>query len=404
MEERSVDTLARYIMMVAVAAVVCLLCWYFRSVLVYIILAAVVSLVSRPIMNFLKKFSIKGKHLPDWICAMLSLILFLAVMIGIVTSLIPVIYGIVQDVSANLQTTSYNTSALRDFLAEANFRLHEWFPSLDQDVTIQSATVKFLTDTFDLSSVTTIVGSVASAIGTLGVGLFSTVFIGFFFIKDPMLFRNIISAIVPEHLEKRAVDAVGDIEHLLTRYFGGLTIEVIGVALLNFISLSIFGKIGTSAAAGIAFMTGMLNVIPYVGPWIGAAIGTVLGVVIRYSGAAAIGASPQLLVVVVTLLACFIVTQMFDNFLFQPLIYSTSIKSSPLEIFIVLLIAGHVGGIIGMLVAIPAYTVIRVIAAEFFYNVKAIRRLIPDKEKSISSPERKKNAIKPAEDIPSDEK
>ena len=390
MEERSVDTLARYIMMTAVAVVVCALCWYFRSVLIYIILAAVIALVSRPMMSTMEKIKIKGKQIPDWILAIISIVIIFGIIIGVVTQIIPIIYNIVQSVSANLQSSSMSTEALRNFFTNANYTIHEWFPNLEEDVTIQSITVNFIRDTLDLSSVTSLVGSVASAVGSLAIGLFSTIFIGFFFIKDPMLFRNIIAAIVPEHLEKRAIDAIGAIEHLLSRYFGGLLIEVIGVAALNFIGLSIFGKIGTSAAAGIAFITGLLNVIPYVGPWIGAAIGTVLGVVIRYSGAAALGASPQLLMVVITLVACFLFTQMVDNFFFQPFIYSTSIKSSPLEIFVVLLIAGHVGGIVGMLVAIPTYTAIRVIASEFFYNVKAIRRLIPDKESAISVPENKK--------------
>ena len=390
MEERSVDKLARYIMMAAIAAIVCALCWYFRSVLVYIIVAAVVSLMARPIMVMLEKPSVKGKHLPAWLCALISLTLILGIVIGIITQIIPILYGIIQDVSSNLQSSSFSTSSLKDFLNNANRSIHEWFPSLEQDVTIQNATVKFLQDTFDLSSLTSVVGSVAAAIGALGVGLFSVVFIGFFFIKDPMLFRNIVAAIVPEHLEQRAIDAIGAIEHLLTRYFVGLAIEIIGVATLNFIWLSVFGKLGTSAAAGIAFMTGLLNVIPYVGPWIGAAIGTVLGVVIRYSGAAALGAPPQVLIVAGTIIACFVATQMIDNMLFQPLIYSTSIKSSPLEIFIVLLMAGHIGGILGMLVAIPSYTVIRVIASEFFYNVKAIRRLIPDKESAIAVPKKKR--------------
>ena len=73
-----------------------------------------------------------------------------------------------------------------------------------------------------------------------------------------------------------------------------------------------------------------------------------------------------------------VVAQLIDNFIYQPLIYSTSIKAHPLEIFVVLLIAGHIGGPIGMLVAIPAYTVVRVIAIRFFYHYKVIKRLIPD--------------------------
>ena len=65
-------------------------------------------------------------------------------------------------------------------------------------------------------------------------------------------------------------------------------------------------------------------------------------------------------------------------FVYQPLIYSTSIKAHPLEIIVVLLMAGHIGGTLGMLVAIPAYTVVRVIAIRFFYKYKVIQRLVPN--------------------------
>ena len=206
-------------------------------------------------------------------------------------------------------------------------------------------------------------------------------FIGFFFIKDDKLFGRIIGSLVPDKVENDVINAIGDIERLLTRYFGGLLIEILGVAALNFLGLWLIARLGFYPAIGIAFMTGLLNVIPYVGPWIGAAIGTVLGLVLKFSGAAALGIYPNFWVVALTLLAVFAFTQMVDNFLFQPFIYSKSIKSTPLEIFIVLLIAGHIGGIVGMLVAIPAYTVIRVVAARFFTGFKPIKRLLEAGEK-----------------------
>ena len=201
-------------------------------------------------------------------------------------------------------------------------------------------------------------------------------FIGFFFIKDETLFRRIVGSVVPDKLEGEAISAVGDIEHLLTRYFVGLLTEVLGVAILDFLGLWLVAKLGFYPAIGIAFMAGLLNVIPYVGPWIGGAIGVILGMVLKYSNAAALGVYPNFWVLLITLVAIFAVTQLIDNFFFQPFIYSTSIKSTPLEIFIVLLMAGHVGGIVGMLVAIPAYTVIRVIAARFFGDFKPIKRLL----------------------------
>lgn len=375
-EERSSDKLARYIIWAAAATLTVAFCWYFRSVLVYIILAAVVSLMGRPVMKGLKHLRIKGKSAPDWLLAIVSLALILIIFLGIVTQIVPVVSSIVSNVSTNLQSASFKASEITVWFDRINVWIIDRIPSLGRSFKIQEAMYGWIKNAFDISSLTSMVGSVASALGSLGIGLFSVMFIGFFFVKDETLFRRIVGAIVPDKVESTAISAIGDIEHLLSRYFVGLLTEILGVALLNFIGLWLIARIGFYPAVGIAFMTGLLNVIPYVGPWIGGAIGTMLGVVLKYSSAAAAGVYPDFAVVIFTLLAVFVCTQMVDNFLFQPLIYSTSIKSSPLEIFIVLLMAGHLGGIIGMLVAIPAYTVIRVIAASFFSDVKPIRRLI----------------------------
>lgn len=375
-EERSSDKLARYIMWAAAAAIIIAFCWYFRSVLVYIILAAVVSLLARPVMKLLRKIKVKGKSAPDWLLAILSLILILGIFLGIVTQVIPVVSSIIQSVSGNLQTASFNASEIARWMDKLNIWLIDRFPTLGRDFKLQEALVTWLKNAFDMSSITSVVGSVASALGSFGVGLFSVVFIGFFFIKDDKLFRRIVGSLVPDKVEDEAIKAIGDIEHLLSRYFGGLLIEVLGVATLNFLGLWLIAKIGFYPAIGIAFMAGLLNVIPYVGPWIGAAIGVVLGLVLKFSSAAALGVFPNFWVILITLVAIFAVTQMVDNFFFQPFIYSTSIKSTPLEIFIVLLMAGHVGGILGMLVAIPTYTVIRVVAARFLKGLKPVKRLI----------------------------
>ena len=375
-EERSSDKLARYIMWAAAAAIIIAFCWYFRSVLVYIILAAVVSLLARPVMKLLRKIKVKGKSAPDWLLAILSLILILGIFLGIVTQVIPVVSSIIQSVSGNLQTASFNASEIARWMDKLNIWLIDRFPTLGRDFKLQETLVTWLKNAFDMSSITSVVGSVASALGSFGVGLFSVVFIGFFFIKDDKLFRRIVGSLVPDKVEDEAIQAIGDIEHLLSRYFGGLLIEVLGVATLNFLGLWLIAKIGFYPAIGIAFMAGLLNVIPYVGPWIGAAIGVVLGLVLKFSSAAALGVFPNFWVILITLVAIFAVTQMVDNFFFQPFIYSTSIKSTPLEIFIVLLMAGHVGGILGMLVAIPTYTVIRVVAARFLKGFKPVKRLI----------------------------
>ena len=102
----------------------------------------------------------------------------------------------------------------------------------------------------------------------------------------------------------------------------------------------------------------------------------VLGLIIKYGTGA--GLDVNIWIFALIIFGVMMAAQLIDNFVYQPLIYSTSIKASPLEIFIVLLAAGHIGGAFGMFVAIPAYTVLRVVASRFFHEFKPIRRLIPD--------------------------
>ena len=288
---------------------------------------------------------------------------------------VPVVVSIVQKITVNLSASDYSlpVAAFTSFVDGTNAWLISHLPQLGPDFRVENSIGKFISSVFDLNSIPGLIESVASVFVSVGVAIFSIVFISFFFTKDPMLFRKIVGSMVPDSIESKVIDAIGDIEHLLSRYFVGLLIEVLGVALLNFLGLWIFARIGLNAAVGIAFITGIMNIIPYVGPLVGTVLGTILATVLKFS---AVGVDVHFWAFIALLLAIFIVTQLVDNFLFQPLIYSTSIKASPLEIFIVLLIAGNLAGVFGMLIAIPAYTVARVIAVHFFSNVKAIRRLV----------------------------
>ena len=380
--ERGVDRLSRYIIYGVAAAIALAAGWYFRNVIIYVILAAVVSLLAKPVMNLLRRVTIRKKSMPDWLQAVLVIVFILSIFLVIFTQVIPVVVGIVQKIFDNLSASDYSLP-VDTYTASVN-AVNAWmishFPQFGPDFRIESAIGSFLRKTFDLTSLSSLIEYIASFFVSFGVGIFSVVFISFFFIKDPMLFRKIVGALVPDRIENKVIDAIGDIEHLLSRYFVGLLVEVIGVAVLNFLFLWLIARIGFNAAIGIAFITGILNIIPYVGPLVGTVIGTILATVLKFSAA---GLTIHFWGFVLVLLALFMVTQLVDNFLFQPLIYSTSIKASPLEIFIVLLIAGNTAGVLGMLVAIPAYTVIRVVAGHFFGDIKAIRRLIPDSERFV---------------------
>lgn len=376
-KQSNVEKLAGFVLWASFLAVVGLLCWYFRNVLIYIVLAIVVSLLSRPLARFLGKVRIKNRYVPDWLSSLLSILCVLGGFILIVTQVIPVVTGIIREASF-----FSNLSLFDGTIADT---VNGWaisiFPSLGKDFDAISVLVDYLKGTFSDISITGILGSMASAMVNLVIGLFSVVFISFFLVKDPKLVAKVAAALVPDRIEDSVMEAIGDIEHLLSRYFVGLTLEMIAVAFFNFLGLWLIARIGPTYALGIAFIAGILNILPYVGPLIGEVLGVALCLVLKYG--AGIGLDVNIMVFAVIVFAIMLSVQFIDNFVLQPIIYSTSIQSTPLEIFIVLLVSGHVGGILGMLAAIPIYTVIRVVAGRFFYNHKAVRRLMPDLEKDV---------------------
>ena len=369
------EKLAKYTLAAASIAIAGGLCWYFRSVLVYILLAVVVSLIGKPLMTLLQKITIKGRKAPDWILAAFTIILLMVIFTSVITMIVPVVSGIVK----NISLTNIEDAARRVAIPLADFNafLISTFPKLGSDFRIEVVAVQELHKLFDPSAFSSMIGSAASLVTDLGIGIFSVVFISFFFIKDDGLFTSMVAALVPDKHESNAAQAIADIGNLLSRYFIGVLIEILGVALLNFLGLLFIARLGADAALGIAFLTGLLNVIPYVGPLFGGVLGTILGLVLKYSSTNPVGLDVNFWIFTIILIAIFCTTQLVDNFLYQPVIYSTSIKAKPLEIFIVLLVVGHIGGPISMIAAIPSYTVVRVIAFRFFRKIKAIRRLIP---------------------------
>ena len=381
-EVRYTERLAKYILIATGATIILGLCWFFRDIIAYILAAVVVSLIAKPLVKVMKKISIKGKHAPDWLLAALALILVLACFLTFAYIVVPIAGGIIKNISlGNIETS---LKSIAGPLADLNTFLIQTFPRLGEDFRIEVAVVQEMQHMFNLSQFSSLIGSAASFFTSLAIGLFSVVFISFFFIKDDGLFTEIVCALVPDRHEDTTEKALSDIGHLLSRYFIGVLLEVVGVALINFLGLSLIARLGVNAALGIAVITGILNVIPYVGPFIGVVTGTILGLIIKYSSLTPLGLDVGFLAFTAILIAILFFTQLVDNFVYQPLIYSTSIKAKPLEIFIVLLMVGYIGGPLAMIIAIPSYTVVRVIAFRFFGHIKAIKRLIPD-EKLITS-------------------
>ena len=367
------EILAKWLLAAFVAVIAWLLFRQFGRVVVYVLLAGVVSLIAKPLKMMLAKIRINGHRAPDWFLAILSILLILVIFCGIIAGLAPMVKEVISDVASVTGDTSLG--AISSNLAELNAYLVKTF-DLDPGFRIEVAILHQVKSLINVNIFGNVIGSVASALASFGIGLFSVVFIAFFFIRDEKLFSRIICALAPDRHEDEVAQSLSDVEHLLSRYFIGLIVEMSCVGLIDFLGLWAIARLELGTAIGIGFMAGLLNIIPYVGPLLGGVLGTIIAMTIRYCGTGACGLDIGFWGFLAILVAVFVLAQLVDNFILQPVIYSTSIQASPLELFIVMLLAGTMGGILGMLTAIPAYTVVRVVAGRFFPQVKFIRRLL----------------------------
>jgi len=208
--------------------------------------------------------------------------------------------------------------------------------------------------------------ALSSWLGSFFVLLSSVMFIAFFFLQDEGMFVKILKAPFSEKYDVKIERSVILIRDMLVRYFEGILAQM-GILTIFLWILLYF--LGVENALIIAFFGAIVNVIPYLGPFIGmgfAAIVTLFSSVDLDFYAATV---PKLLKVA----SVFIGMQLFDNLLVQPYIFSKSVKAHPIEIFLVIVIGSKLGGILGMVVAIPFYTAIRVIASIFLSEFKVVQ-------------------------------
>jgi predicted PurR-regulated permease PerM len=328
----------------------------------------VLSLIGKPIVDFLLKFRIRHFRLPRWFCALTALILLWVAFYSFFRIFIPVIVNEADNLSGIKVQTLINTldpviTRIESFFNE--LRIGNIDPlSLSETIAEKVATL------LNISTISNLFSSIASILGNIFIAVFAISFITFFFLKDENMFTDAVLLLVPEKHTRAFRRALDSVKHLLMRYFVGILAQITGIITLVTLGLTIVG-VGFRHSLVIGLLAGFLNVIPYLGPWLGAIIGTLLGMIVHiekdfYS---------ELLPMAGYMILVFVIVQIIDNVVFQPVIFSSSVNAHPMEIFLVIMIAASLAGIIGMILAIPTYTVIRVFAKEFFNQFRVVKQL-----------------------------
>lgn len=345
----------------AIVLGISLLCYFLyliQSVLVYIAIAAVIALIARPLILFLRR---KLKF-PNTLAVITSMVIFVVLLLSLIGMFIPLV--VEQGGNLSLLKTTDLESNITSIMEQVN----DYFESKNIDILSELKSADIFSG---LKSIPEVLNSIVGAMGSLSIGLFSVLFISFFFMKDSRIFKNSLLAIIPKGTENRFSHSLEKINDLLSRYFLGLMLQITILFVLYTIILLSFG---ISNAVVIAFLCALLNIIPYVGPLIGAFLMIILSMTSNLGQ----DFQTEILPTTTYVMIFYIIAQLIDNFVSQPLIFSKTTKSHPLEIFLVIIIGGLLMGPLGMIIAVPTYTVLKVILKEFLSDNKIVKSLTKD--------------------------
>ena len=325
-----------------------------QSIVFYILIAAVVSLIGRPIVQLLKKIKFGNT-----LSSVTTIAILMTTFFGVVSLLLPVIFEQAKNLSL-LNVNAFEATATK-LINELSIYLRDYGVDLQSWVDSSLAEV-------DYSFLPDAINTVLNGLSGFTIGVFSVIFISFFFLKDSGLLERMVMVFVADKNVTRVEKSILSIKNLLSRYFIGLLVQITVLFVIYTLVLLIFG---IPNAVTIALVCALLNIIPFLGPIIGTVLIVFLTMTSNLDASFATVTLPKTIYVLIG----FTIGQLIDNFLTQPYVFSTSVKSHPLEIFITILVGGLLFGPLGMIIAVPSYTALKVIFKEFYAHNKIVKAL-----------------------------
>lgn len=338
----------------------CIITWLLfqlKILLIYMVIAGIVSLIGRPINQFL----IQRLKMRNILGTSITIIFLLGLLISLFSLFVPLL--VQQGENLSLLEVDLLKNNIETLVEEISI-----YFQLDNSFWQQQISVDNLFQNVNFGLLPELLNQTLELLGGFTIGLFSIVFILFFFLKDSHLQKKIILALVNDKITDRVEKSIEKTKNLLSRYFLGLLLQISILLIIYSIVLAVFN---VENAFIIAFLCALLNLIPYLGPIVGA----VLMMLLTMSSFIGADFSSIILPKTIYVMIGFCVGQMIDNFFSQPYIFSNSVKSHPLEIFIVILASGTLIGPVGMIIAIPLYTTLKVISQEFLSENKIVKSL-----------------------------
>lgn len=359
MRNITLDKIVRFIIGAAAVAVGLLILYNYSTLVVFLILAMILSYILDPFANRLES---AGLNRTFGISIILATVILILVFIS--TSVIPIIANQMAELTAQLSLEN-----IRQISVQVENQLTNKFKFLPEGFLEDNITTVF-NELFNVNQISSVVSNALGIFTNIFSAVLVVPFAAFFFLKDGSKIRRDLLRMVPNKFFETTLTVIDKIEKRLGLYFRSVLLQSFLVALSSWATLSVAG-LDNSMSVGIA--VGLANTIPYFGPILGYFLSIIVSII----------ETGNFSMVAACILAIFVV-QMLDNLLFQPMLFSRSADMHPVAILFIILIGAETAGILGMLIAIPIATVVKITITQLNWSFNNYR--IFRKDMTSSSP------------------
>ncbi|CAJ1226987.1 AI-2E family transporter [Levilactobacillus zymae] len=230
---------------------------------------------------------------------------------------------------------------------------HPWLQQIDFSkylTQLQDSLAKYAESV--MSGITSGIGTVVGTVTSVTVTAVTVPVMLFYMLKDGEKLMPAIRKLLPAKHADQTLELLSRMNATIARYIGGQILECLFVG--TFTALG-YMLIGEKYALLLGVFAGLCNLIPYVGPY--------LGILPALIVAFTISTNMVLYVIIVV-----VVVQQIDGNLVYPNIIGRTLRIHPLTIIIILLAAGNIAGLLGMILAIPLYAVVKTVV-QYLYSI-----------------------------------
>lgn len=311
------------------------------SILTPFVIAMVISYLLNPIVNLLTM-----RRVPRGMAVLIIYIVFFAGVSVLLVNTLPVLISQIKDLIETLPSSIQ--------------QIEGWFHSVNSGKKKLPLTMQYSIDQNLIGMQSRISGMTSDLVGLLG-NMFESImiassipFLVFYMLKDLKVFEKSTVAFFPRSYRPEIIDMLKSIDEALGSYIRGQMLVMLAVGIFTYAG---FLVIGLPLSLLFAVIVGVTNIIPYVGPFIGAAPALVYALMI----------SP---VLAGKVLLVNVIVQVLEGNVLSPAIVGRSLSLHPLLIILALLIGGEIGGIVGLIVAVPLVAVAKVILEHLFLHFR----------------------------------